>query len=129
MVRDLLTKIGPWGDALETLCVGWVTSSQIIAESYLILAKYFPLSKLHVARFQTYFFPHIWCFDTHINIHRYSAIDLNYIFSFKFTFMFWHSYQHLSLFRHWFKLHYFLQIYIYIHMIYGLLMFLIHFLQ
>ena len=33
-----------------------ITSSHIIAESSIILAKYFPLSQLHVAGFQIYFF-------------------------------------------------------------------------
>ena len=34
----------------------FITSSQIIAESSIILAKYFPFSQLHVTGFQTYFF-------------------------------------------------------------------------
>ena len=76
-----------------------VTSSQIIAESCIILTKYFPLSQLHVAVFQTCFRLHD-AFYTHIDIYCYSATNLNYIC--------------------------FHQIYIYICMIYALLMFLIH---
>ena len=35
-----------------------ITSTQIIAESSTILAKYFPFLQMHVAGFQTYFFSH-----------------------------------------------------------------------
>ena len=58
----------------------FITSSHIIAESSIILAKYFTFSKIHVVGFYTYFLLDIWCFL--------------------------HSHQHLSLFHHWFELHF-----------------------
>ena len=57
-----------------------ITSSHIIAESSIILAKYFPLSQLHVVGFQIYFFLNTYAFYTLINIYYYFTIDLNYIF-------------------------------------------------
>ena len=57
-----------------------ITSSHVITESSIILAKYFPFSQLHVAGFQIYRFSHIWCF-------LYSH---------------WHS----LFFYHWSKLHF-----------------------
>ena len=57
-----------------------ITLSQIIVESSIILAKYFPFSQLHVAGFQTQFFHVHDVFYTRIDIYHYSTIDLNYIF-------------------------------------------------
>ena len=77
-----------------------ITSSQIIAESSIILAKYFPFSQLHVAGFQIQSFWHILCFS--------------------------HLHWNLLLFHHWLELHLFHQVYVFIHMIYDLLMSLVH---
>ena len=59
----------------------FITSPQIIAESTITLAKYFPFSQIHLLGFQTGFFSHTW--------------------------IFLHSHRHLSLFHHWFELHFF----------------------
>ena len=56
-----------------------IISSQIILS--IMLAKYFPFWQPHVAGLKTYSFSYIWC-------------SL-------------HSDQHLSLFHHWFELHFF----------------------
>ena len=57
-----------------------IISSKIIAESSIILTKYFPFSQLHVAGFKTHSFSHTWHF-----------LD---------------SHQHISLFHHWSELHF-----------------------
>ena len=77
-----------------------VISSHLIAESSIIVAKYFPFLQLDVVVFQYNLFQIHDVFFTHINICRYSTINLSYIF--------------------------FHQIYIYIRIRYALLIFLIH---
>ena len=58
----------------------FINSSQIIAESSIILPNFFSFSQIHVLRFHTYSFSHTWC-------------SL-------------HSHWHLSLFHHRFYLHF-----------------------
>ena len=57
-----------------------IISSHLITESSIILAKYLPSLKIHVAGFQIYFFSHMLCLL--------------------------HSRRHLLLFNHWFELHF-----------------------
>ena len=61
------------------LSYNFITSSQIIAESSIIIAKYFLFSQLHVAGFQRYFFSYASCFL--------------------------HSHRHLLFFQYWSELH------------------------
>ena len=68
--------------------VYFITSSHVITEYSIILAKYFPFSQLHVADSKYNLFQIHEVFCTHIDIYRYSTIDLNYIFSIKCTFTF-----------------------------------------
>ena len=77
--------------------------SHLITESPVIVAKYLWFSQLHVAGFQIYVFrtcAFFLDFSTHIDIYRYSTFDLNWIF--------YH------------------QVYIYIHLICALFIFLTH---
>ena len=60
-----------------------IISSNVITESSIILAKYFPFSQLQVAGFQTYSFSHIWCFlhsHWHLSLFHY-LFDLQFVSS------------------------------------------------
>ena len=76
-----------------------IISPLVIAESFIILAKYFQFLQIHLLRFQTHSFSHKW--------------------------ILLHSHGPLSLFHHRFELNFFHQIYIYIHMKDFLLMILL----
>ena len=60
-IKCLFYKLFFFINFVSSSC-GSITSSQIIAESCNVRAKYSPFSQLDVAGFQTYSFSHISCF-------------------------------------------------------------------
>ena len=54
---------------VDTLSAAFITSSQIISESSVVIAKYSPFSQLHVAGFQISYFLHALCSSGFLHSH------------------------------------------------------------